>query len=490
MDALRRELTLLVLSHYPLVVLESADEERAEELVTRVATELGLVLARWSATTGLRVGMGMRPDTRDPDRALAELLAQSNEVVALFFDLDPFLERPEVRRRLRDLERAFGERRSTLVLCGPAVALPPPFDTHAVRLQVRLPGQEELRRLVAATARELERRGRARVELPEHEQEQLARALLGLGREEARRVLLAAALEDGVLDFGDLPRVLESKRRRLGREGALEWVEADAGLEQLGGAPNFKVWVERRRDAFSERARRFGLPPPKGVLLAGVPGTGKSLACRSLAGHWQLPLLRLDAGGLYDKFIGESEANLRRALTTAEALAPSVLWIDEIEKGFPAGTGTADAGLSRRLLGGLLTWMQERPAPVFLAATANDIEALPLELIRRGRFDEVFFFDLPAAPERERILALHLTRRQRDPAEFDLPALAQATEGFSGSELEGLVVAGLYHAFSLGRPLTTEILREELRQTRPLAQVRPEAVQRLRRWGNLHGVAA
>lgn len=489
MKELRHELTLLILSRYPLVVLESAEESLTEDLVRRVAADLGLPLARWTSSEGLTVGQGRRPDTRDPDRALAELLAQRNPLLALFHDLDPYLDRPEIRRRLRDAETALAETKSTLILSGHRVEIPAELKSRMARVEIPLPGPRQLEELIRETARDLARR-RVEVELPPEAIPRIARALAGLERQEARRILLSAGLRDGRLDLADLPEIFEGKSRRVEQTGALAWVDPGSGLAELGGAHAFKRWIGRRREAFSERAKRFGLEPPKGLLLAGVPGTGKSLAAKAVAGEWGLPLLRLDVSSLYDKYIGETEANLRRSLSTASALAPAVLWVDEIEKALESGGGSSDDGLSKRLLGSLLTWMQERPAPVFVLATANDVEALPVELVRRGRFDEVFFFDLPEAEERKRIFAIHLEARERASEGFDLDALAEATEDFSGSEIEGVVVAGLYHAFAEGVALSTEILLHEVAATRPLSEVRPGAVARLREWGRRHAVAA
>jgi len=375
------------------------------------------------------------------------------------------------------------------------VELPSSLISDAARLELALPDQRELEHLVRRTAAELAahapggRPGGVEIDLDGNQVASLARALLGLHRDEARRLLYQAALADGRLSVDDLERLLQGKRQRVEAGGLLQWVEPVGGLDVLGGAANLKRWVERRCDAFGETARRFGLEPPKGLLLTGVPGTGKSLACRAVAGAWNLPLLSLDPGRLFDKFIGETESNLRRALATAEGVAPAVLWIDEIEKALAEGGASADGGLAQRIRGTLLTWMQERPvdrAPVFVMATANEVERLPVELLRRGRFDEVFFFDLPVAADRERIFALHLTRRGRKPETFDLPALARASEGFSGAEIEGVVVAALYSAFSARRPLATEIVLEEIAATRPLARLRPEAVERVRAWGQNH----
>lgn len=489
----RHELALLVLSHYPFVIVDATDEGQVEYLVRQVATDLDLELATWSSSSGLVLRGQPVPETREPDRALERALPERHirrARLVWFRDLHPYLERPEIVRRLRESESVLGRSKSTFVLSGVNIELPPELAGHAARLEIAPPDLEALERLVLLTSRELAAQRRIEVDLSPTARHALAQALRGLELGEAKRVLYQAALRDGRLDVEDLPNVLASKKSRLEAAGVLEWVEALRGLVDLGGAPSFKGWVERRRDAFTPAAHRFGLEPPRGLLLVGVPGSGKSMACRALAGEWKLPLLRLDPGRLYDKYVGQTEANLRRALTTAEAMAPSIVWVDEIEKALATGDGQADAGLSHRILGTLLTWLQERREPVFLMATANDVHRLPIELLRRGRFDEVFFFDLPDVEQRQRIFAIHLERRGRVPADFDLTTLARASNGFSGAEIEGVVVAGLYHAFSKHQALSTEILEAEIASTRPLAALRPEKLAEIRRWGRQHATPA
>jgi len=488
---LRHELTLLVLSRHPLVVIESLDEEKVTSLVQQVAVDLSLPLLTWSSTNGLeRRGAGVVAETRDPDRALAHVLDLMGELMVLFHDLHPYLERPEIVRRLRESEAVFRGRRASLLMSGSAVALPSELLPLSSRLTIELPGEPELERLVRLTARELEAQSHAAIELEPADYGSLARALRGLHVQEARRVLYRAALDDGRLDLSDVEGVLARKQHRLGETSQLEWVEPLPGVSSLGGSENLKEWAQRRSEAFTPAARRFGVEAPKGLLLVGVPGTGKSLACRAIAGEWSLPLLRLDPGRLYDKFVGETEANLRRALGVVQSLAPAVLWVDEIEKALAAGGGQADDGLSQRVLGALLTWMQERSAPVFVMATCNDVGSLPIELLRRGRFDEVFFVDLPGRQARSDIFAIQLRRRERDPANFDLERLAELSRGFSGAEIEGVVVAALYHAFSERQPLSGRFLEAEIAATRPLSRLRPQEIEALRDWGREHAVTA
>ncbi len=488
---LQRELTLLVLSRYPLIAVETVDETKAEALVSQVASDLGMPFLQWNSSSGLiRKGVGGLDGTRDPDEALDRVLGFHDEVLVLFEDIHPYFDRPEVIRRLREVATAFGRSKSAVLVCGSTVNLPTELVLHAASLEIALPSQKELEHLVRTTAKELSASARLQVKLEGDDWSEMARALQGLHAQEARRMLYQAALRDRSLDLGDVPELLEAKKKRVREGGLLEWIEPLDGLGELGGLPNLKRWVERRSLAFSEDAVRFGLEPPRGVLMVGVPGTGKSLACRALAGEWKQPLLRLDPGRLYDKFIGESEANLRRVFSTCAAMAPAVLWVDEIEKALAAGGGTADDGLSQRILGAVLTWMQEKTAPVFLVATSNDVTRLPVELLRRGRFDEIFFVDLPEEVDRARIFSIHLTTRGRDPADFDLEELAARTDGFSGAEIESVVVAALYHAFGERTELSPEILYAEIAATRPLSQVRPREIAAIREWGADHAISA
>jgi SpoVK/Ycf46/Vps4 family AAA+-type ATPase len=327
--------------------------------------------------------------------------------------------------------------------------------------------------------------------LTQRELEQLVQMLRGLTTQEAARLVSAAIHDDGVLDGAQLPRIMEAKRARLGTLGCLESITADVSPEDIGGLRHLKRWLNLRREGFSARAREFGIDAPRGMLLLGVQGCGKSLCARVVASAWRMPLLRMDPGVLYQKFIGESEARLREALQQAESMAPVVLWIDEIEKAFAsASSDSADGGLSQRMFGSLLTWMQDHSAPIFLIATANNIGQLPPELMRKGRFDEIFFVDLPAAAEREAIFAIHLRKRRRDKSQFDLGRLVAASEGFSGAEIEAAVISGLYQAFAANTQCTTDHLLAAMQATQPLSVLMREHVEQLRAWARCRCVPA
>jgi hypothetical protein len=481
------DLKTLVLSRHPGILIETHEPERAEALVRAVAADLRMARFEWSVTTGLRRaqdGGGAVYETTDPARALAAIAELDVEAIFELHDLSAYLDKPELSRAFRDLlERLSSPARlSTLVLVEARAALPPEIEPTVVRYDLSFPSRDEYRQAVAAVVESLQLNRRAAVELAPADYDDFCAALSGLTLNQARQAVARAAIADGRLGRDDLARLAEYKARALGDDGVLEYFPPGDNRFELGGFANLRRWLERARVGFSREAAELGLEPPKGVLLVGVQGCGKSLAAKAIAREWQLPLLKLDAGRLFDKYIGETERNFRRAIDVAESCAPAVLWIDEIEKAIAPGGGSSDSdgGLSRRLFGSFLTWLQEKTAPVFVVATANDLSLLPPELLRKGRFDEIFFVDLPDAGEREQILRIHLGLRRQDPQAFDLAALVQAADGFSGAELEQAVVASLLGALQAKEPLTTERVLAELRATVPLSVTRAEDVSALR----------
>ena len=482
------ELLLLLKSRHPLLVAETEDEERLLDHVARASAELGIPFFRWTVTDGLRRHGSANAiyETNEPAQALAHIAAAGGPSVYALCDFAPFASDARLLRRLRDVAQVAAKQHVTLVLVGASVDVPVELRHLAARWTLELPGEAELRALVLDAVKVLEHdRKPPRFSLARHELDQFVRHLSGLTAPEARRVVGRCVLDDGALDGRDLAVALEAKKDRIADSGVLQFVDARRDAPALGGLANLKGWLGRAKAGYSPRAKDLGLAPPRGLLLVGVQGCGKSLAAKSVAGEWNLPLLRLDPGRLLDKYVGESEKNLRRAFELAETAAPCVLWIDEIEKAFAGGTAgagsEADAGLSRRIFGSFLTWLQEKKADVFVVATANDLSALPPELLRKGRFDEIFFVDLPTPSERAEILRLHLERRKQDPATFELPALVDATEGFSGAEIEQAIVTALYALIAADAPaLTTDRLLEEIRSTRPLSVTRAEDVTALR----------
>lgn len=478
------DLKLLVRSRYPILTVETYEEDRLEDLVAAVAADLGQPFWTWSVTRGLHRRGTDQPiyDTTQPLALLRHLGSVRVPGVYLLRDFHPYLADPTVVRHLR--EYAQGETHpGTLVLCSPALEVPLELRKLSARYVLDLPEEAELRRIVVSTFQQLNQTRKLRYELDESSLRQLAHNLRGLTAAEARRIVTRCVFDDLALSPADLACVLDGKREQLATGGLLEFVAVGDDQPALGGLAGLERWLERARAGFGARAKSLGVPPPRGILLVGVQGCGKSLAAKTVARSWQLPLLRLEPGRLFDKYVGESEKNLRQVLAVAEGIAPAVLWIDELEKVFSgaAGDGAADAGLGRRLFGSFLTWLQERKAPVFVAATANDLAALPPELLRKGRFDEIFFVDLPDADARAEILEIHLRARRQDPAAFDLPRLVEASDGFSGAEIEQAVVAALYGLLAEGAPtLDTPRLLEELERTSPLSWTHRESIEALR----------
>ena len=487
-----REIELLVRSRYPLIVVDTVEEDRLRELLGRTANRLDLTLFNWTRTRGLvRDGLDRGVyDTSDPVRLLAHLAAADAPGLYLLADFHPYLSDPVVARTFRESLQAFTGDRRGLVLSGHGIELPPEIAAHSVPWTMVLPGSEAIRAELTRTVRELHDELGIEVRLTAEDACALTLILSGLTLAEIRRAVRKAALDDRVLDHSDLEGLIHAKRDAIARGGVLEWFPASTEPEPIGGMSRLLDWLSKRRGAFDQSAREFGLEPPRGLLMIGVQGCGKSLLARNVARSWGLPLVRLDPGTLYDKYVGETEKNLRQALQTVDAMAPVVLWIDEIEKGLATGGADADGGVSRRLLGTFLTWFQEREPGVFVVATANEVAQLPPELLRKGRFDEIFFVDLPTAEDRGQILAMHLEKRKRDPTDFDLESLVAASDGFSGAELEQAIVAGLYTAWSGERQLDTEILMAEIETAVPLSRTMAERVQKLRAWARERAVPA
>jgi SpoVK/Ycf46/Vps4 family AAA+-type ATPase len=355
------------------------------------------------------------------------------------------------------------------------------------------PSSQEIEDTVRSTVKRIrdENHKKIDIEINKSDLEHLVLSLRGLSCSEVERVVSSAIYDDFALTSEDLPRLVEAKRTLLGSAGCLESIAVDFTPEDVGGLAQLKQWLSQRRGGFTVEARKYGLESPRGVLMLGVPGCGKSLCAKVVAADWKMPLLRLDPGVLYQKFIGESESQLRQALAQAEAMAPLILWIDEIEKAFASATSSAaDGGLSKRMFGTLLTWMQDHRHPIFIIATANDISALPPELMRKGRFDEVFFIDVPKEDARRRILEIHLRRRRRNPEDFNLDALVEITREFTGSELEQVIVSGLFNAFTEKTELNDKHLLDAIKKTRPLAVLMAEDIDHLRSWAENRCVSA
>jgi ATP-dependent 26S proteasome regulatory subunit len=487
------ELRLLVNSRHPLITVETPEEERLEQMLLEVAAELGVQLYEWSVTAGLAKYRGAAIyNTEQPEQALANIPLIQGDAIFLLKDFARYCDNDRICRRLRDLAEKFRTARRAIVISAASLQLPAELTSEAASFQLSLPTPDELLPGVKGVLADVSREQRVPVALDLAGMGQIARNLAGLSEEDAMRTLRMCVLSRGRADAGLLDDVLDAKRQALRSDGLIETVRHDASFADVAGLKRLREWIAKRKSALTPEGQRFGLVPPKGILITGVQGCGKSLAARAVAGEWGFELARLDAGALYDKFVGESEKNLHKALEVAQKLAPVVLWIDEIEKAFASAgsSGDADAGLSQRLLATLLTWMQDREPGVFLAATSNNITVLPPEMMRKGRFDEIFFVDLPTAEICAALFELHLKKRGRDAATFDLAKLAMASQGFSGAEIEQAIIAGLYTAFAEKQQLTTDVLLAEILSTRPLSVTRAEEVESIREWAKTRAAPA
>ena len=493
------DLQTLILSFHPIIVIETVEEERVHTLLKDATQDMNIPLFDWSLTQGLVRSPGTfeapwvneyaPPGTNKPSaigqttEPLAVLKHIEDMTIKAVFWLKDFakhLEEAEIARQFREVAQVFSQNRSALVLTGDDIQLPREVTHDAVFFNLKLPEREELTQMVTEVVRTLRHKHRTQVNLQASDRQALVQALSGMTLKQARQVLAYAALEDGQLTTQDVNRILQRKAQVIRAGGVLDYFPVTDNQRELGGFAGLKQWLARAQVGFTPQARALNLQPPKGILIVGIQGCGKSLAAKAIAQDWKMPLLKLDAGRLYDKYVGESEKNFRQAIALAESMAPTVLWIDEIEKSLGASSSDSDGGLSRRLFGSFLTWMQEKSQEVFVVATANDLSPIPPEMLRKGRFDEIFFVDLPDVQERGAILRIHLTRHHQQPNQFDLPVLLEAMEGFSGAEIEQVVIAALYRALYLQKPLDTTLLLAEIRSTIPLSVSRREHLQELR----------
>jgi predicted kinase len=487
--AWREELDLLIRARYPLLYLVSWVEHGVVRMLGEVARQHGKVFLTWTVRKGLKQVGGTRgpllpEDTRDPLDALTAIEQLSEPALVVLKDFPPYLEEKPLVRGLRELAQALKSTFTTVVLLSPTLQLPAELEKEVSVLDVPLPGFQELMQLLKEIVTVVRRGNKASIELSREEAEQLIKAAQGLTLSEAENAFAKAIAHDGKLGAEDIRRVQDEKRQVIRKSGLLEYYPPGEALGSVGGLGELKRWLDRRTAAFGERARRFGLPEPRGVLLLGVQGCGKSLTAKAIAAHWNLPLLRLDMGRIFSGLVGSSEENLRKAIHVAESIAPVVLWVDEVEKGLAgvASSGTTDGGVTARVFGALLTWLQEKTAPVFVVATANRIEGLPPELLRKGRFDELFFIDLPETAERREIFRIHLKRRGREAGGYDLGELAERAVDFSGAEVEQVVIAALYEAFGEGVELEQRHLVRAIQETFPLAVTLKDEIARLRAW--------
>lgn len=483
------DLEAIVRSRMPLVMLESSEEPQVIRIVRQISQRLGRKAFRWTITEGL---MALDPADQPlisvtrSNEVLNHIKNSSKHSLFVLLDFHPHLADAVHIRQLKDIALTYGTHSSTVILSGASVKLPEDLLPFTAEFRLPLPSAEEVRGIVIDVAGEWgAENGQREVQTTNKVIDLLVRNLVGLSATDVRRLARKAINDQGMMSESELPEVMRAKYELLARDGVLSFEYDTAKFSDIGGLKRLRHWLEVRRDFFMQEADA-PLDPPRGVLLLGVQGCGKSLVAKAAAAIFKVPLLRMDFGALYNKYYGETERNLRKAFETAETMSPCVLWMDEIEKG--VAVQSDDDGLSRRILGTFLTWMSERKKPVFVVATANDIMQLPPELVRKGRFDEIFFVDLPNAENRRSILLIHIRKRGLDPSEFDFAALVAATEGFSGSEIEQAVVSGMYSAHARRQTLNQTDLLSEIQQTRPLSVVMAEKVRALRDWASTRTV--
>ncbi len=478
-----RDLEAIIRSRTPLIVMESNEEPQIVRVVRQIAKKFQRKAFRWTVTEGLQAydPMDQPPQSvTKSQEVLSYIKNSSNNCLFVLLDFHPYLEDAVHVRFLKDIALTYPKHYSTVVLVGFALKIPAELQPFTARFRLPLPSPDELRGIVYDVAGEWgAEHGRRDVQTTNKAIDLLVRNLVGLTATDARRLAYKAIKDDGVISESEMPEVMRAKYELLERDSVLSFEYETTKFTEIGGMQRLRQWLEMRKDFFFE-SNELNLDPPRGVLLLGVQGCGKSLVAKATAAIFGVPLLRLDFGVLYNKYYGETERNLRKAFETAEVMSPCVLWMDEIEKG--VAVQEDDDGLSRRMLGTFLTWLSEHKKPVFIVATANDIVRLPPELVRKGRFDEIFFVDLPLPQNRREILRIHLVKRSLNPAQFDLDALVDATKEFSGSEIEQAVVSAMYTAHAQKHTLTQQDLLAEIQQTRPLSVVMAEKVKETRDW--------
>jgi len=483
------DLNRVVNQHLPVIALESYEETRALELLTRLAMKRGISMYHWTLSDGLkRSQFGEEPngeETKKPLHVLNYIKNDAPKGMYVLCDMHPFLDEPQVVRLIKDIAIHHETLGKTLVLLSYKVNIPEEISRLSARFSFQLPGEAQLMKLVQEEARIWARNSQQKVKTDPQTLKQMIQHLKGVTLSDAKRLIRGAIADDSAITESDLPQINKAKFELMDMDSVLAYEYQTAQFGEVAGLSNFKKWLDVRKSAFHSDDAQLR---PKGVLLLGVQGGGKSLAAKAIAGTWHLPLLRLDMGAMYNKFIGETERNLRDALALADMMSPCVLWLDEIEKGVSGDQ--SDSGVSTRMLGTLLTWMSERKEKVFMVATSNDIQQLPAELVRKGRFDEVFFVDLPRAEVRQTIFEIHLKKRQVDPNSMDLENAVILSDGFSGAEIEQAVVSAIHVAQAQGTQVNGDFIVDELNRTQPLSILMGEKMDALREWAESRTVPA
>jgi len=491
---IKEEILTLIRARYPVIYIVSHEEDRVVQSLTNIPSYSTYV---WSLAYGIRESIipipkegdpldNINEETRDPLMALEHIKNKVGNCIFILCDFYKFLGGPmadaQVIRYLRDLIRELKGAHKNIIILSPILELPTELEKDVAIIDYPLPDKDKVKSIIVDIKKHVEKKGLP-ISISNGGMEALVRSLQGLTENEITNVIYKSIVHKRTID---LDLIINEKEKIIRKSGVLEYYHQTEDLRNVGGLDELKRWIKVRKNAFSEKARDYGLPYPKGVLLLGVQGCGKSLCAKVIPSLWKFPLLKMDVGQLFGSLVGESEKNIRLALKTAEAIAPCILWIDEIEKGFSGlgSSNTSDSGTTARVFATFLTWMQENQKPVFIVATANSIDTLPPEFLRKGRFDEIFFVDLPNAEERREIVKIHLQKRGRNPKKFDIERIVSETEGYSGAEIESAIIDGLFDAFDEGVELTTEHIISNIKKIIPISKMRKEEIERLRNWAS------
>jgi len=479
------KIEILIRARYPLIYVVSFEEARVGRRLKIMADERKKQIFNWTITGGLELPDGsLITDLKDPIKALEYINQSDANALFVLHDYHHYLNDPVVVRKQRDLARALKMTRKNIIFLSPVLKVPTELEKEIAVIDYKLPDKQELKEIIKQITKSLGDTASLEALKSQDKLDKIAEAALGLTAEEAENVFAKSLVEKGQFD---ITIVLSEKEQIIRKSGVLEYYHANEKMQEVGGLEELKGWLEKRGKAFTPKAREFGLPEPRGILLLGIPGCGKSLTAKAIAGMWQLPLLKLDVGKVFSSYVGSSEENVRRAIHTAESIAPCILWLDEMEKGFSGlgSSGMTDGGTTARVFGTFLTWLQEKTSAVFVVATSNNVSQLPPELLRKGRFDEIFYVDLPSKEERKEIARIHIEKRKREPCNYDIDKIAHNTQGFSGSEIEEVIVSGLYDAFNKDEELKQEHLEQAISTMIPLSQTMEDQIKGIRDWAKL-----
>lgn len=482
-----QEIEYLIRARYPLLYVISSEEYRVENSLYSISVKRNKKIFYWSITDGLIISeTNKNGELRDPLKIL-DYINEFDEASSIFIlrDFHPYLEDAMIIRKLRDLSKSLKTQKvnKNIIILSPIFKLPPDLEKEVVIIDYQLPDKEQIDDILSRVIKLVEKPSELEIVKSPLLREKTVEAALGLTSDEAENVFARSLVQTNQLDI-DI--ILSEKEQIIRKSGILEFYKTNEEIDGIGGLDALKVWLRKRGQAFGQEARDFSLPLPKGALLIGIPGCGKSLTAKAVSNLWSLPLLRLDVGKIFSSLVGSSEENVRKAIKTAESIAPCILWLDELEKGFSgvSSSGNSDSGTTSRVFGTFITWLQEKESSVFCVATANNVSMLPPELLRKGRFDEIFFVDLPGREEREQIFRIHLNKKKRKAENFDIKEFAERTDGFSGSEIEQVVISALFDAFDDKKEINNDYIFNSIREIVPLSLTMEEEIKRIRDWSS------